>query len=158
MNIKSLLAGFLSVLLLSTSALSVQAVDKNTTSEENGVLNTVSSNDSGQAVESSNIFNVSTESESNDNETDNETDSDYLELTDEEKVELSNLNFNSFEEGFTDIVVTDAETAIDAISSVADTIGLCNASEELRLDNVKTLDGEYDFSKSIMIYPYTAEM
>ena len=55
---------------------------------------------------------------------------------------MSNLHYNSFEKGFTDVVVTDTNSALEAISTVAENIGISDTSEELRLNNVNTFDGE----------------
>ena len=57
-------------------------------------------------------------------------------------VSLSNENYIGFEEGFTDVKVTDGRSAIKAVESVAETLGLKNTEQELQLMSTASFDGE----------------
>ena len=46
--------------------------------------------------------------------------------------------YSSFGEGFTDVKITDEESAIEAVASVADMLGIKNAEEELKVSTVST--------------------
>ena len=48
--------------------------------------------------------------------------------------------YNSFTEGFTDVLVTDEESAIEAIASVGDLLGIKNAEKELKVSKVDKVD------------------
>lgn len=48
----------------------------------------------------------------------------------------------SFSEGFTDVTVTDENSALEAIASVADVIGIKNAKKELKISSTNTVDGD----------------
>ncbi len=56
-------------------------------------------------------------------------------------VDDSDSNYIVLEEGFTDVKVTDEKTALEAIESVADLIGINNAQEELLIERIDTIDG-----------------
>lgn len=62
------------------------------------------------------------------NHTDNLTDSDS--------------NYISFSEGFTDVLVTDEKSALEAIESVADVIGIKNAKKELKISSTNIVNGD----------------
>ncbi len=47
--------------------------------------------------------------------------------------------YNSFMEGFTDVIVTDEKSAIEAVGSVSKSLGIDNATEELKVSNVQTV-------------------
>lgn len=47
--------------------------------------------------------------------------------------------YNSFMEGFTDVIVTDEKSVIEAIGSVSASLGIDNATEELKVSNVQTV-------------------
>ncbi len=49
-------------------------------------------------------------------------------------------NYIALESGFTDIKVTDEKTALEAIASVADVIGIENVENELKISNTNTID------------------
>ena len=55
---------------------------------------------------------------------------------------LSDLNYVSLNEGFTDVVVKDEKSALEAIASVADTLGIKNVDKELKICDVNTVDGD----------------
>lgn len=55
---------------------------------------------------------------------------------------LSDLNYVSLNEGFTDVVVKDEKSALEAIASVADTLGIQNVEKELKICDVNTVDGD----------------
>lgn len=55
---------------------------------------------------------------------------------------LSDLNYVSLNEGFTDVVVKDEKTALEAIASVADILGIEDAEKELKVCDVNTVDGD----------------
>lgn len=48
----------------------------------------------------------------------------------------------SFSEGFTDVTVTDENSALEAIASVADVIGIKNAEKELKISSTNTVNGD----------------
>lgn len=54
---------------------------------------------------------------------------------------LSDSNYISLSEGFTDVVVKDETSALEAINSVAEQLGIINAKEELKTININTVDG-----------------
>ena len=60
----------------------------------------------------------------------------------EKAAAMSNENFVSFEEGFTDIKVTDQDSALKAVSAVADDIGIDNIETDLKVSSVNSFDGE----------------
>lgn len=62
------------------------------------------------------------------NHTDNLTDSDS--------------NYISFSEGFTDVLVTDEKSALEAIASVANVIGIENVDDELKISSINTVDND----------------
>lgn len=62
------------------------------------------------------------------NHTDNLTDSDS--------------NYISFSEGFTDVLVTDEKSALEAIASVANVIGIENVDDELKISSINTVDSD----------------
>jgi len=47
--------------------------------------------------------------------------------------------YSSFMEGFTDVIVTDEKSAIEAVGSVSASLGIDNATEELKVSNVQTV-------------------
>lgn len=55
---------------------------------------------------------------------------------------LSDFNYVSLNEGFTDVVITDEKSALDAVASVADTLGIKNVEKELKVCDVNTVDGD----------------
>lgn len=55
---------------------------------------------------------------------------------------LSDLNYVSLNEGFTDVVIKDEKSALKAIASVADTLGIENVEKELKICDVNTVDGD----------------
>ncbi len=55
---------------------------------------------------------------------------------------LSDLNYVSLNEGFTDVVVKDEKSALEAVASVADTLGIENVDKELKICDVNTVDGD----------------
>ncbi len=55
---------------------------------------------------------------------------------------LSDLNYVSLNEGFTDVTVKDEKSALEAIASVADTLGIENVEKELKICDVNTVDGD----------------
>lgn len=63
-------------------------------------------------------------------------------LSQEELTALSNENYVSFSEGFTDVKVTDEKSAFEAVSSVSDTIGINNVEKELKISGTNSFDGE----------------
>lgn len=62
------------------------------------------------------------------NHTDNLTDSDS--------------NYISFSEGFTDVLVTDEKSALEAIKSVADVIGIENVEKELKISRTDKIEND----------------
>ena len=54
-------------------------------------------------------------------------------LNGEELTALSNENYVSFSEGFTDVKVTDEKSAFEAVSSVSNTIGINDVEKELKI-------------------------
>ena len=60
----------------------------------------------------------------------------------DEAAALANKNYVTFDEGFTEVKVTDENTALDAVASVADTLGINEAVKNLRVSNVQTFDGD----------------
>lgn len=54
----------------------------------------------------------------------------------------SDLNYVSLNEGFTDVVVKDEKSALEAIASVADMLGIEDVDKELKICNVNTVDGD----------------
>ena len=57
-------------------------------------------------------------------------------------VALSNENYVGFGEGFTDVKVTDESSAVKAVATVADTLGIADAEQELRVTDTASFDGE----------------
>ena len=57
-------------------------------------------------------------------------------------VALSNENYVGFGEGFTDVKVTDESSAVKAVATVADTLGIADAEKELRVTDTASFDGE----------------
>ncbi len=55
---------------------------------------------------------------------------------------LSDLNYVSLNEGFTDVAVKDEKSALEAIASVADTLGIEDVDKELKICDVNTVDGD----------------
>lgn len=55
---------------------------------------------------------------------------------------LSDLNYVSLNEGFTDVLVTDEKTALEAVASVSDVLGISDVQKELKISNVNTVDGD----------------
>lgn len=51
-------------------------------------------------------------------------------------------NYISITEGFTDVLVTDEESALEAIKSVDDVIGIENVDDELKISNINTVDSD----------------
>ena len=60
----------------------------------------------------------------------------------EQLAELSNENYTCFDEGFTDIKVTDEKSALEAVASVSDAIGINDAEKELKVNSIDSLDGD----------------
>lgn len=54
----------------------------------------------------------------------------------------SDSNYIALESGFTDIKVTDEESALEAISTVADVIGIENVEKELKISSTNTVDSD----------------
>ncbi len=54
-------------------------------------------------------------------------------------VSYSYGEYNSLMEGFTDVLVTDEKSAIEAVGSVSACLGIDNATEELKVSNVQTV-------------------
>lgn len=52
---------------------------------------------------------------------------------------IGNSEYNSFMEDFTDVLVTDEESAIEAVGSVSAALGIDNAVEELKINNVQSV-------------------
>lgn len=63
-------------------------------------------------------------------------------LSQEELTALSNENYVSFSEGFTDVKVTDEKSAFEAVSSVSNTIGINDVEKELKISGTNSFDGE----------------
>lgn len=63
-------------------------------------------------------------------------------LNGEQLAELSNDNYICFDEGFTDIKVTDEKSALEAVASVSDAIGINDAEKELKVKSIDSLDGD----------------
>ena len=82
------------------------------------------------------LFKTSSGSDSETKKTD--TAQTYSEKT----AALSNENFVSFEKGFTDIKVTDSNSALQAVSAVGSDIGIDNPETELKISNGNSFDGE----------------
>lgn len=57
-------------------------------------------------------------------------------------IDDSDSNYISLEPGFTDIKITDEKSALKAISSVADVIGIENVDDELKIISTNTVDGD----------------
>lgn len=57
-------------------------------------------------------------------------------------IDDSDNNYIAFEAGFTDVIVTDEESALEAISTVADVIGIENVEEELKISSTNTIDDD----------------
>lgn len=51
-------------------------------------------------------------------------------------------NYVFFEEGFTDVKVTDEASALEAIASVGDVLGISSVKKELKSQGVNTVDGD----------------
>ena len=58
------------------------------------------------------------------------------------KIDDLSENYFSFSEGFTDVLITDEKSAIEAVNSVADIIGVKVAEEELRVVGVSSVEGD----------------
>jgi len=56
--------------------------------------------------------------------------------------DYKNSSYNAFTEGFTDISVTDEKSAVEAVASVADTIGIGDVEKELKVISKNTVDGD----------------
>lgn len=56
--------------------------------------------------------------------------------------DLSDLNYVSLNEGFTDVVVKDEKTALEAVASVADMLGIKDVNKELKVCDVNKVDGD----------------
>lgn len=54
----------------------------------------------------------------------------------------SDSNYIALESSFTDVKVTDEESALEAISSVADVIGINNVDNELKISSTNTIDND----------------
>lgn len=54
----------------------------------------------------------------------------------------SDSNYIALEQGFTDIKVTDEKSALEAIASVADVIGIESVEDELKISSTNTIDGD----------------
>lgn len=55
---------------------------------------------------------------------------------------VSDLNYVSLDEGFTNVIVKDEESAMDAVASVADILGIEDVEKELKVCDVNTVDGD----------------
>lgn len=60
-------------------------------------------------------------------------------LSQEELTALSNENYVSFSEGFTDVKIRDEDTALKAVESVSDSIGIKDVNKELKISSVNTV-------------------
>ena len=54
----------------------------------------------------------------------------------------SDDNYIVLDAGFTDILITDEQSAIEAVDSVSDILGIDNAENELQVSSVNTIDGD----------------
>lgn len=63
--------------------------------------------------------------------------------------------YNSFAEGFTDVKITNETTAIEAVASVADMLGVKDTENELEVSRVDSLDGDkfYRISQKFKDFP-----
>lgn len=57
-------------------------------------------------------------------------------------IDDSDSNYIALGAGFTDVKVTDEKSALEAINSVADVIGIENVEEELKISSTNTLDND----------------
>lgn len=55
---------------------------------------------------------------------------------------FEHANYNCFTEGFTDVLVFDEKTALDAVESVSDILGIKDVQKELEVVSVNTVDGD----------------
>ena len=55
---------------------------------------------------------------------------------------LSNQNYISMEEGFTGVKITDEQSALAAVASVSDSLGITDAEQELRISRVDTVGND----------------
>ena len=60
----------------------------------------------------------------------------------DKRSESSNNNFMFFEEGFTDVKVTDEKSALEAVASVAEVIGISDVEKELIITSTDYADGD----------------
>lgn len=60
-------------------------------------------------------------------------------LSQEELASLSNENYVSLDEGFTDVKIKDEDTALKAVESVSDYIGIKDVNKELKISSVNTV-------------------
>lgn len=63
-------------------------------------------------------------------------------ITEEKLVELSDENYVVFEEGFTDIKVTDEKSALEAVGTVADVLGISDINQDLKIISNDSFDGD----------------
>lgn len=62
-----------------------------------------------------------------------------LKLVNKDEASDANSNYVFFTEGFTDVKITDEESAIEAIASVSNVLGITNAKQELKVVSVNTV-------------------
>lgn len=55
---------------------------------------------------------------------------------------FSDDNYISLDYGFTDVTVTDEKSALEAISSVSDVVGINNVDDELKISSTNTIDND----------------
>ncbi len=59
----------------------------------------------------------------------------------QQKTSNASVNYNSFAEGFTSVLIVDEESAIEAISTVADNLGIQSPQEELKVVDINEVGG-----------------
>lgn len=65
----------------------------------------------------------------------------YWHFSSNNKISESDKNYVYLENGFTDVKVTDEQSAIEAVASVADCLGIENVEKELKVSSVNAVDG-----------------
>lgn len=65
-----------------------------------------------------------------------------LRFSNKDTVSNTNSDYVFFSEGFTDVKITEEKSAIEAVASVSNVLGITNAKEELRVDSVNTIGGD----------------
>lgn len=74
-----------------------------------------------------------------------------LRFSNKDTVTNTNSDYVFFTEGFTDVKITDEESAIKAVASVSNVLGITDAEKELKVKSVNTIGGD-DFYRMQQYY------